>query len=360
MYLCLVQQTDYIIVGLGLAGLAACEWLERLGKSFVVFDPDQEAASKVAAGLYNPVILKRYTMPWKAIEQFDLALDFYGVLEKKLDTSILQQTPLQKIFSSIEDQNNWFTASDKAGLDRFVKAKLTKNENQRVQAPFELGEVKETGRIDIKRLLRVYGAYLKTKNYLIEERFDYQQLEVSQKGVTYQEHNASRILFAEGFGLKKNPYFSTLPLVGNKGEYLIIKAPELQITTVLKSSFFVVPLGDDHYKVGATFNWEDKDWNTTEAARNELLLKLRKLIDCDFEIVDQEAGMRPTTGDRRALIGVHPQHPQLALLNGLGTRGIMAGPFLAKQLVDHLEEGKVLLPEIDIKRFGKRSRALKN
>ena len=72
---------------------------------------------------------------------------------------------------------------------------------------------------------------------------------------------------------------------------------------------------------------------------------------CDFEIVDQEAGMRPTTGDRRALIGVHPEHPQLTLLNGLGTRGIMAGPFLAKQLVDHLEKGEPILPEIDINRF---------
>jgi len=38
-----VQKTDYIIVGLGLAGIAACEWLERTGKSFIVFDPDQVA-----------------------------------------------------------------------------------------------------------------------------------------------------------------------------------------------------------------------------------------------------------------------------------------------------------------------------
>lgn len=346
-----MQTKDYIIIGLGLAGIAACEWLERAGKSFVVFDPDQEGASKIAAGLYNPVILKRYTLPWKAVEQFDLALEFYKALEQKLGIPILEPLRLRKVFSSIEDQNNWFTASDRSGLDRFVKAHIIKNKNTIIKAPHDFGEVQETGRINIKKLQQHYRTYLKSKNALIEARFDYSQLQLKEHDITYQNITAKRILFAEGFGVKHNPYFNKLPLVGNKGEYLIIKAPNLKLTTAIKSSFFVVPLGDDCYKIGATFNWEDKDWNTTAAARNELINKLKNLITCDFKVITQEAGMRPTTGDRRALIGVHPTHKQLAILNGLGTRGIMAGPYLSKILLDHLESGKSILEEIDIKRF---------
>jgi len=348
-----MNHPDYIIVGLGLAGLSFCEWLERTGKSFIVFDPDQEGASKVAAGLYNPVILKRYTLPWKAIEQFDLAMDFYGALEKKLGIPILHKLPLQKVFSSVEDQNNWFAASDRSGLDRFVKAEVVRNENKIINAPHDYGEVEETGRIDIKRLQQHYRSYLKSKNALVEERFDHQYIQLEKEGVTYQNYKASRIVFAEGYGMKHNPFFNTLPLVGNKGEYLIIKAPNLKLKTAIKSSFFVVPLGDDLYKVGATFNWEDKDWETTNAAREELVQKLKALISCDFEIIDQEVGMRPTTGDRRGLIGVHPEHPQLVLLNGLGTRGIMAGPYLSKILVDHLEKDIAIPYEININRFKK-------
>jgi len=348
-----MNQYDYIIVGLGLAGLSFCEWLERIGKSFMVFDPDGEGASKIAAGLYNPVILKRYTLPWKAIEQFDLTMDFYGALEKKLGIPILHKLPLQKVFSSVEDQNNWFAASDRSGLDRFVKAEVVRNENKIINAPHDFGEVRETGRIDIKKLQQRYRVYLKAKNILIEERFDHQQIQLEKEGAVYQNFETKCIVFAEGFGMKHNPFFNTLPLVGNKGEYIIVKAPDLKLSTALKSSFFVVPLGDDLYKVGATFNWEDKDWKTTEFAKAELVGKLEKLISCDFEIVDQEAGMRPTTGDRRALIGVHSEHPQLALLNGLGTRGIMAGPYLAKMLFEYMEEGISLLPEVDCNRFKK-------
>ena len=132
----------------------------------------------------------------------------------------------------------------------------------------------------------------------------------------YENYQASKIVFAEGFGIKRNPYFGALPLVGNKGEYIIIKAPELQLSEAIKTSFFVVPLGEDLYKVGATFNWTDKDWETTKSAQEELIEKLKTLISCDYEIVSQEAGMRPTTGDRRALLGVHPKFKQLAFLMG--------------------------------------------
>jgi len=85
-------------------------------------------ASRVAAGLYNPVILKRYTLPWKAVEQFDLAIPFYADLEEKLGVTFMTKMPVQKVFSSVEDQNNWFAASDKISLERFVSPRLVKND----------------------------------------------------------------------------------------------------------------------------------------------------------------------------------------------------------------------------------------
>ena len=108
------------------------------------------------------------------------------------------------------------------------------------------------------------------------------------------------------------------------------------------------------YKVGATFNWTDKDTQPSNEARKELIEKLATLISCDYEIIDQEVGIRPTTGDRRALLGVHPKFKQLALLNGLGTRGIMASPLLAKYLFNFLEKGEPLPAEVDIMRFPKK------
>jgi len=349
-----MQELDYIIVGLGLAGIAFCEKLLDTGKTFLVFDNGVDGASRVAAGLYNPVILKRYTLPWKATEQFDIAIPFFKKIEQKIQTNFVQDLAVQKVFSSIEDQNNWFSASDKPELERYISPVLIPDSNQYIDAPYSYGEVIGTGRVDIKLLQKKYQVYLESKNAFAKAEFEYSEVQCINQGIVYKGIKAKRIVFAEGYGLKSNPYFKYLPLVGNKGEYIIIKAKELKLTAVIKTSFFIVPLGNDLYKVGATFNWKDKDTVPTKEAKEELIDKLASLISCEYEIIGHEAGIRPTVGDRRALLGRHPEYPQLIVFNGLGTRGIMASAMLATHLFDHVENGTDLFKEVNINRFGKK------
>ena len=350
-----MKKVDYLVVGFGLAGMAFCDQLQQHNKSFHVISQKTAAASRVAAGLINPVILKRYTMPWKAEEQFDLALSYFKRLSKKLDVEAVHAVPVYKLFSSVEDQNNWFEASDKPVLNRFIKPQLLKDNPDEVKTPYQMGEVLETVKIDIPVLLDAYSAVLLKGGQLEESEFNYDEIAlVDEDEVRYKTFSAQRIVFAEGFRVTDNPFFNRLPLVGNKGEYLIIKAPNLKLDQALKSTFFVIPLGNDLYKVGATFNWKDKNNIPTEAAREELINYLSKILDCDYEIIDQQAGVRPTTGDRRPLLGVHPHHRQLVLLNGLGTRGTMMSPYLAQVLYKHLEHGIALENDVSLLRFPKK------
>ena len=90
-----------------------------------------------------------------------------------------------------------------------------------------------------------------------------------------------------------------------KGELLTIYAPDLKIDFVLKGPVFLIPLGNDLYTVGATYDWDDTTNNVTEKGKEELLDKLKTLISCSFEVVDQVAGIRPTVKDRRPLVGQH-------------------------------------------------------
>ena len=66
----------YIIVGIGLAGLAFAEELRKQGKTFVVFEDNSQTSSLVAGGMYNPVILKRFTPVWNAKDQLSEAIPF--------------------------------------------------------------------------------------------------------------------------------------------------------------------------------------------------------------------------------------------------------------------------------------------
>jgi glycine/D-amino acid oxidase-like deaminating enzyme len=348
-----VITVDYIIVGLGLAGIAFAEKLEAAGKAFIVFENDSQTSSLVAGGVYNPVILKRFTPVWNATSQLQKAMPFYASLEKKLNIAIDSKFSTLKAFKSIEDQNNWFTASDKPGLSRYMNPQISKEKIAGVVGDFGFGEVYETGRINTEQLVVAYRKYLEQAQKIVYETFTHADIEITENGVLYHQISSQKIVFSEGYGITQNPFFNYLPLNEAKGELITIHAPELDIDFLLKSTLFVLPLGNHYYKVGATFNWKDKTSEPSEEGRNELVEKLKNVIQVPYTIVNQTAGIRPTVKDRRPLVGVHPEYKNIAVLNGLGTRGVMIAPTVAENLYNHLESAEALDTKIDIRRFTK-------
>lgn len=345
------MKVDYIIVGLGLAGLSFSEELIKANRSFIVFEDNSQKSSLVAGGVYNPVILKRFTPVWNAKEQLAVAIPFYETLEKRFDQKLDAKFPTRKVFKSIEDQNNWFIASDKPKLAEYMNPNIIQEKVEGIKGDFGFGEVYQTGRIDTHELVSSYRKLLKELGCFKSESFDHSLLKIGQERVSYKEITAKKVIFCEGFGMKANPYFNYLPLNGTKGETITIKAPDLTIDFLVKSTLFVLPLGNDLYKVGATFNWTDKTSKPTEEGKTELIEKLDKVLSVPYEIVEHNAGIRPTVKDRRPLVGIHPKYPQLAVLNGLGTRGVMIAPTVAKELFEYLEFQKPLDKEIDISRY---------
>ncbi|REH54532.1 glycine/D-amino acid oxidase-like deaminating enzyme [Tenacibaculum gallaicum] len=344
-------EVDYIIVGLGLSGIAFTEQLIKNNKSFIVFENNSQVSSVVAGGVYNPVILKRFTPVWNGHEQLQKAIPFYKELEEKLQLTLDYKFSTKKVFTSVGDENNWFIAYDKPMLSYYMNPEISKERIKGIIGDYGFGELKGTGRIDTPLLVKTYKEYIKSLKSLVKEAFDYSKVKIEKEIVTYEDITAKRIVFSEGFGLKKNPFFNYLPLNGTKGETITIHAPELKIDFLLKGSVFIMPLGNDTYKIGATFNWTDKTSIPTEEGRKELEDKLQKVISVPYTIIEQSAGIRPTVKDRRPLVGKHPKYPKLAVLNGLGTRGVMVAPTVAENLFNHLESNEELDKEIDIERF---------
>ena len=342
---------DYIIVGSGLASIMFAEQLRTHQKSFVVISDRSQQASLVASGLYNPVVLKRFTAAWNAASNLETAIPKYISLEKLLGVKLDYVVPIHRVFNSVQEQNNWFLACDKPLLTPFLNPKLVDNKNNSVKAPFGFGEVNATGRIDTQKLIEAYRTFLSQMNQYISATFDYEALIETPEGLCYESIQAKHIVFTEGFGIHKNPYFKQLPLEGTKGELITIYAPQLQLTPILKSSIFVIPMEGDHYLVGSTYEWIDKTNIPTSEAKSQLLEKLERLVTCDFEVVNQRAGIRPTVSDRRPLVGRHPNHQKMYVLNGLGTRGVLIAPAMAEALYAFIETDAPLPEEIDISRF---------
>ncbi|MEM8520187.1 FAD-binding oxidoreductase [Flavobacterium sp. PL12] len=342
---------DYLIVGCGLAGISFAEMALENGKSILVFDNDSQNSSKIAGGLYNPVILKRFSEVWKAQEQLVLMDDFYPRIEKKINCTVDFKTPILRKFFSVEEQNNWFAASDKIALAPFLSTDIITKKYKGIDSPFGYGEVLQTGYVDTALLLKKYKEYLKENNWLQQESFNYDLLHFEEGYASYKDIKAKHIIFAEGFGMHSNPYFNELPLDGTKGELFIIKAPQLSLDIIVNTSVFILPLGNDLFKVGATYNWQDKTDLPTDEGKAELIDRIKEIITCDFQIISHFAGVRPTVKDRRPLIGTHSKYKAMHLLNGLGTRGVMLGPAMAKALFDFIEYQTPLDISADINRF---------
>jgi len=347
-----MQASDsYLVVGWGLAAMAVARHFELRGVPFEVMSDRSTNASRVAAGVYNPIVLRRYNLAWDAARSIPEAQNFYSGLSDDLGIQVDVSMPLYRRMASVEEQNGWYTAMDKPGLMPFMHPEIIHYKNPGLDLPYGVGPVKQTGWVRTEELLDTFAAQL-TKQGLFknqtwsDERWDC-------KTNTYEGQPYRGVVFATGFGITQSRYFGYLPVQGTKGELLTIHAPGLQEVHIVKSGIFLLPLGDDYYRVGATYSWNDPTETPTSSARVQLEKELKMLLLMDYEVIDHQAGLRPTVPDRRPLVGTHPTYQNLSVINGMGSRGVVMAPSAAKALVSHLIDNEPLPEEIDIKRYAR-------
>jgi glycine oxidase len=346
------MKVDTIIVGFGIAGLNYAEQLRRHKKSFIVIDPEEESASHLAAGIVNPTVLKRFNPVWKSKDFLEYSLPFYSELEANVQIQIIHPLPIYRILNNIQEQNDWGEAASRKSLEKYLNKQLISGDKYpELRSPFAFGEVMQSARVDTKRLLSNYIKKVIPHQFLTE-KFDHKAL-IPGALIEYKDIKALQIVFCEGYHGIKNPYFKYLPLIGAKGEILIINCDQLTEEVIFKGPIFLSPMGDKTFWVGATFERKDKTTQVSEEGKAWLLSKLKQFLKLPFEILEHKAQIRATVVDRRPLLGRHPKYDNVCLLNGVGTRGVLMSPLLSYWLFQHIENSEKLPPEADIKRFEK-------
>ncbi len=345
---------DTLIVGFGIAGLNYAEKLRQNKKEFLIIANVEESASKLSAGIINPLVLKRFNSVWKSDEFLNYALPHYYKLQDLLKKRIIETIPIYRILNSIREQNEWAVACSKLISQKYFNNNLISGEKYSgIIAPFKFGEVKNTAKVDNKTLI---NAYIKKiiPNQFFDSNLDHHKLEFNPDGISYQGIKAKKIVFCEGFQNIVNPFFNYLPLIGLKGEMLVIKCDQLKEKVIFKGPIFLSPIGEKKFWVGATFNRVDKTTKISEDGNMWLRSKLEKFLNLPYQILDHKAQIRATVIDRRPLLGTHPKNNRLFILNGLGTRGVLMAPLLSHWLYEFIENQSEFPIEADIKRFEKK------
>jgi glycine/D-amino acid oxidase-like deaminating enzyme len=304
------------------------------------------SASRVAAGVINPVSGRRFTISWEYDTIYPVAVATYRHMEQLLGIPVFKERDIWNVLPSEQLREAFMERT--SGL-AYMHVPETDPYELWLNQPFGAAVIKG-GTVLLHNLLPAWRTYLQQHNALREERIELDALEISDT-IKYKDINARRIIFCEGAQIVNNPWFKQIPFLLNKGEVLKVRIPGFQTNDIVKRSITLVPQSPEVYWVGSTFAWDYPDEAPTPEKREFLEAGLQQLLKVPYEVLTQEAGVRPSGTDRRPMMGMHPDHPALGIFNGLGTKGTSLAPAMAAQFAAHLLKEEPLWPETDIKRF---------
>ncbi len=342
-----MQQIDYIIVGQGLAGSCLALRLLRLGKKLAVIDAgNPHTASRVAAGLFNPVTGKMPALTWMASELFSSLASFYLEAERYTRTSFYHPTPVYRPFISLAEQHAWMEKASAKGVEYFIqKIHYKPAFTHEVTNPYGGIELRQCGYINTANFLKAVKKVVTEQGIFMEEPFRENELNLAGGYVRYKHLEAGKIVFCTGVSSIR--FFDFVPIRPLKGEVLKLQSSHTP-QCIYNRGVYVVP---GVWIAGATYTKADPTCAITGAARTELERGLNALIRFPYTITGQDYGFRPTIPDRRPVLGCHPQYPHVYIFNGLGTKGVSLAPYFSAQLINYMEKGVPLNQIVDVKRY---------
>jgi glycine/D-amino acid oxidase-like deaminating enzyme len=338
---------DYIIVGQGICGTFLSYYLHKAGKKFLVYDEAKPfTSSKVASGVINPVTGRRIVRTWMIEDIMPFAVNIYQQLEKELNVSIIQQTNILD-FHPTPQMQMAFDERLPQETQYLKKVEQPEQWQQYFNYPFGIGETNPCWLVDVQNLMNAWRIQLKQNNQLVEEALNPKNVQPSTlnlKPVT---------IFCDGVAGFENPYFKNLPYSRMKGEALIVSIPNLPRKNIYKQGFNIVPWKEDLWWVGSSYEWQFEHTEPTEAFRKKMEVQLNSFLNLPYTIIDHIAAERPANMERRPFVGLHPIHKNIAILNGMGTKGCSLAPYFAHELTEHLVNQKPINPLANVQRFSK-------
>jgi glycine/D-amino acid oxidase-like deaminating enzyme len=344
------MQADYLIIGQGISGTMLSWFLHKEGKSFVMLDEDAPVtSSKVAAGIINPVTGRRFVRSWMIEELLPFARSTFDELETFLQVDFVRHLDMIRFFTNAESRDLFVTRITED--DTYLHQYPDQNRfNPLFHYHYGCGQVRPAFCVDLQVLMQAWRRQM--PECFRSHRFDAAALQLHNDHVVYEDITAQKIIFCEGCSGEENPWFKALPFSANKGEALFIECPGMEDRHIYKQQHLMAPLMQkDLFWVGSTYQNRFADAQPSEEFRKRTEAQLKEWIKLPFTVVDHKAAVRPATVERRPFVGLHPQHPTIGILNGMGTKGTSLAPFFAHQLVQHLVHRVPLTPEADIRRF---------
>ena len=359
-------QTDYCILGAGIAGLSLADALAGHDLSSIIVEKETigAGASGTPGGLVNPATGRRAKKTWKAEQCYEAISANLEKVQSHSDTSfyrnngLLRPALLEKMAQKMKEQHENTTWPD--GWCQWK----SEGEIQEIHPGINCvdgGLWLPIGlTVDIGSYIKAYARYLENVGikiicgehpYPISED-DYWLLELEETTI-----KADHLVFATGHTIATSPFWDWIPLENIKGQLAKFKKKRgsLSFSHSISSLGYIANLGEeDTFIQGSTYEHDFTHLNPDGEGESYLRKRLRRTLpqlEGHSKLIDQWAGVRTSTPNHKPILGIHPAYSNLHLFSGFGSKGLLLGKFLAEHYADHLINNTSLYPEVDINRF---------
>lgn len=332
---------EIVIIGGGIAGSFSAVFAAMFGHSVTVIDnPRPLTSSRIAAGLLNPVTGKTRNKSWMYDDCFEALVRLTGIPEFRSLNAYIHFMPVYRPASSIQVFNELSVKCATPAWLGLGHMRTTPLLPEYIHNPDGGFWATKAGWVDVYGLLTEIRKILTqafSVRYIdsdVEARMinpESGHVNLHGETITFDE-----LIFAEGVYGVMNDWFPNLPIIPLKGEILTVEIPGLGLDIALVDGCYVIPRGNDIYTVGSTYLLRFHNDLPSIEGRQEILASLGEVIRLPVTVLEHRAGVRPTTKNRRPLLGSHSLYPNLHIMNGLGTKGILRGPYFAYEMIRSL------------------------
>jgi len=338
-----------LIVGQGLAGTLLAWQLIRLGQKVMVVDREEAVtSSKIAGGIVSPITGMRMVKTWRLDEFYPAAKEFYRWIESETGSSLYFEKPVQRLFRDREEQSRFERRMTEPGFAEYIlKEGVPDQEGLLADSG---GFVMQGAYLNVIQFLQVSRQRFSEQTFYQSGEVSPDSLEILPSGLRWKGMDFEQVVFCEGWKGNQNSFFDWVPFKPAKGEILEVRCDELSEQRIINRAGFLAPLGDHKFRAGSTYEWEQLDNQITGVGEKEICEKIRAMTDLPFAIIDHKAGVRPIINGSKALLGRHPGMERLAFFNGLGSKGVLNGPFLSAMLARHLVDGSPIEECVDLRK----------
>lgn len=336
---------DVVIAGAGLAGAAATLYLSETQR-VVVLEAERPSAgaSGAAAGLVNPLMGRKAKRTWQA----DAALDaLHETLARAGAASLFSSGGVVRP-AMTDKQVQFFQDAAEAhpGHGLWLSSEAATERFPWLPTPHGALLVRRGGAIQVPDFVtamleaaRANGAEVRSGVKVTSWTESSNDVHIQIEGTGGPgEITTSRLLLALGWGFRHVPALSDLDLRGVKGQTVRVRRPPgIVLGRPISGRGYAVPDGDAII-VGSSYEHDFDDVSPSPAQTDYILNKADQMLPglAGADVLDATAGVRVMTRSNRPLLGPLPGSERVWVFTGLGSRGLLSAPLLARRLREGL------------------------